>query len=81
MTFATEGGEGATPYEVLLQAAMQGRSVRFARQDTVEEAWRIMEPLIDAAPPVQPYAPGSWGPASADALVADNGGWRDPWVD
>jgi len=81
MTFAAEGGEGATPYEVLLQAAMQGQSVRFARQDTVEEAWRIMEPLIDAAPPVQPYAPGSWGPASADALVAGNGGWRDPWVD
>jgi glucose-6-phosphate 1-dehydrogenase len=80
MTFAEEGGEGATPYEVLLQAAMQGRSVRFARQDTIEEAWRIMQPLIDSTPSVEPYAPGSWGPASADALVATHGGWRVPWT-
>ena len=80
MTFAEEGGEGATPYEVLLNAAMQGQSVRFARQDTVEEAWRIMQPLLDAAPPVLPYEPGSWGPAAAAALVADRGGWREPWT-
>ena len=80
MTFAEAGGEGATPYEVLLQAAMQGHSVRFARQDTIEEAWRIMQPLIDSAPAVQPYAPGSWGPESAAALVAAHGGWRGPWT-
>ena len=79
MTFAEAGGEGATPYEVLLNAAMQGHGVRFARQDTVEEAWRIMQPLIDSAPAVQPYASGSWGPESAAALVAAHGGWRDPW--
>jgi glucose-6-phosphate 1-dehydrogenase len=80
MTFAEEGGEGATPYEVLLRAAIEGRSVRFARQDGIEEAWRIMQPLIDAAPPVQPYAPGSWGPDAGDALPAPHGGWRDPWI-
>ena len=80
MTFGEAGGEGATPYEVLLNAAMQGHSVRFARQDTVEEAWRIMQSLIDAAPGVQPYVPGSWGPESAAALVAAHGGWRDPWI-
>ena len=65
-----EGGEGATPYEVLLHAAMVGDSVRFTRQDGVEETWRIMQPLLDSPPPVHPYAPGSWGPAAADALVA-----------
>ncbi len=80
MEFASAGGEGPTPYEVLLHAAMIGRSPRFARQDTVEEAWRVMQPLLDAPPPVRMYAPGSWGPEAADALVADVGGWRGPWT-
>jgi glucose-6-phosphate 1-dehydrogenase len=75
------GGEGATPYEVLLRAAMDGDSLRFARQDSVEEAWRIMQPLIEAPPPVQPYAPGTWGPEAADRLVAADGGWYGPWVE
>jgi glucose-6-phosphate 1-dehydrogenase len=78
--FAEEGGEGATPYEVLLHAAMLGQSTRFTRQDGVEETWRIMQPLLDAPPPVHPYAPGSWGPKEADALVAGHGVWRGPWV-
>jgi glucose-6-phosphate 1-dehydrogenase len=80
MEFAQEGGEGPTPYEVLLQAAMAGNSTRFTRQDGVEETWRIMQPLLLAPGPVQTYAPGSWGPAAADALVAGSGGWRGPWV-
>jgi glucose-6-phosphate 1-dehydrogenase len=78
--FADEGGEGATPYEVLLHAAMVGQTVRFTRQDTVEEQWRIMQPLLDAPPPVHSYAPGSWGPDAASALVAGHGRWRDPWI-
>ena len=78
--FAEEGGEGATPYEVLLHAAMLGQSTRFTRQDGVEETWRIMQPLLDAPPPVHPYVPGSWGPKEADALVAGHGVWRGPWV-
>jgi glucose-6-phosphate 1-dehydrogenase len=65
---------------VLLKAAMEGDSTRFARQDSVEEAWRVMQPLIDAPPPVHPYAPGSWGPEAANRLVADDGGWHGPWV-
>ncbi len=80
MTFAAEGGEGPTPYEVLLHAAMVGQTVRFTRQDGVEEAWRIMQPLLDAPPPVLPYAKGSWGPVAGDALVAGHGRWHGPWV-
>jgi glucose-6-phosphate 1-dehydrogenase len=80
MEFAAAGGEGPTPYEVLLHAAMTGRSTRFARQDTVEEAWRVMQPLLDEPGPVHPYTPGSWGPKAADALAADVGGWRTPWI-
>ncbi|MDQ0892764.1 glucose-6-phosphate dehydrogenase [Agromyces ramosus] len=80
MEFATSGGEGPTPYEVLLLAALNGRSIRFTRQDEVEEAWRVMQPLIDTPPPVRAYAPGTWGPYDADALVADHGGWREPWL-
>jgi glucose-6-phosphate 1-dehydrogenase len=79
MLFSREGGEGATPYEVLLHAAMVGQNVRFTRQDAVEEEWRILQPLIDAPPPVHPYKPGTWGPDDANALVADFGGWREPW--
>jgi glucose-6-phosphate 1-dehydrogenase len=80
MEFADEGGEGATPYEVLLHAAMVGDSTHFTRQDGVEERWRIMQPLLDAPPPVHGYAKGSWGPAAADDLVADFGGWHGPWL-
>jgi glucose-6-phosphate 1-dehydrogenase len=80
MTFAAEGGEGPTPYEVLLHAALVGQATRFARQDGVEETWRIMQPLLDAAPVVQSYTPGSWGPSSAEDLAGEYGGWHDPWV-
>jgi glucose-6-phosphate 1-dehydrogenase len=79
MEFAQEGGEGPTPYEVLLHAALVGDTSRFTRQDGVEEAWRIMQPLLDAPPPVQPYVKGSWGPAAADDLVAGHGRWHGPW--
>jgi glucose-6-phosphate 1-dehydrogenase len=80
MEFAAEGGEGATPYEVLLHAAMVGRATRFTRQDGVEETWRIMQPLLDSPPPVEPYAIGSWGPEAADRLVAGQTRWYHPWV-
>ncbi|HSI29849.1 MAG TPA: hypothetical protein VK951_00855, partial [Miltoncostaeaceae bacterium] len=80
MEFADEGGEGASPYEVLLAAAMAGDSMRFARQEGVEQQWRIMQPLLDAPPPVQSYEPGTAGPAAADALAEPHGGWRGPWT-
>jgi len=80
MEFSSQGGEGPTPYEVLLHAAMVGDSTRFTRQDAVEETWRVMQPLLDAPPPVHRYAQGSWGPEAADELVAGHGRWQEPWV-
>lgn len=80
MEFAEQGGEGPTPYEVLLHAAMVGDSKRFTRQDNIEQTWRIMGPLLEKPPKVHPYKPGSWGPKAADKLVADYGGWHDPWT-
>jgi glucose-6-phosphate 1-dehydrogenase len=80
MEFAEEGGEGPTPYEVLLLAAMEGDSAPFTRQDSVEETWRIMMPLLEHPPPVHSYAPGSWGPKEADELLRGIGTWRGPWV-
>jgi glucose-6-phosphate 1-dehydrogenase len=79
--FAAEGGEGPTPYEVLLHAALVGDSKRFTRQDAVEETWRVMQPLLDAPPPVHAYAPGSWGPEAAEKLVAGHGRWHGPWIE
>jgi glucose-6-phosphate 1-dehydrogenase len=80
MAFATEGGEGPTPYEVLLHAALTGDRSRFTRQDGVEEQWRVMQPLLDKPPEIQPYEPGTWGPASTAKLVRGHSRWRDPWT-
>ncbi len=80
MEFAEEGGEGPTPYEVLLLAALEGDSAPFTRQDSVEETWRIMMPLLEHPPPVHAYAPGSWGPEEADRLLSGVGRWHGPWV-
>ena len=81
LEFADEGGEAPTPYEVLLHAAMVGDATPFKPQAVVEENWRIMQPLLEEPPAVQPYAPGSWGPEAADRLVAGTGGWHGPWID
>ncbi len=80
MEFEHEGGAGATPYEVLLHAAIVGDSTHFTRQDNVEESWRILQPLLDSPPPVHPYAKGTWGPPEADELTHRYGGWQGPWV-
>ena len=65
-------------YEELLYDAMRGISARFARQDYVEEAWRIVDPILDDAAPVYEYEPGTWGPPQASALIAPDGEWFDP---
>jgi glucose-6-phosphate 1-dehydrogenase len=63
------------PYEELLGDALKGDASRFAREDYVEEAWRVVDPAIKAGTPIFEYEPGTWGPKEADALVP--GGW---WV-
>jgi glucose-6-phosphate 1-dehydrogenase len=80
MEFAQEGGEGPTPYEVLLHAALEGNSAPFTRQDSVEETWRIMAPLIEHPPRPYHYAPDTWGPKEADKLLAGIDHWHGPWV-
>jgi glucose-6-phosphate 1-dehydrogenase len=67
-------------YEELLTDAIRGINARFARQDYVEEAWRIVDPVLDDATPVYPYEPGSWGPDETDTIVAPEGGWLNPIV-
>ena len=74
----THGLEGQLePYEELLGDAMRGDSFRFAREDYVEEAWRIVDPVIAADTPIFDYEPGSWGPEEA-AVVEPPGGWFVP---
>ena len=65
-------------YEELLVDAMCGNQLHFSRQDYVEEAWRIVDPVLGSVTPVRPYKPGTWGPVEADALVAAEGGWFNP---
>jgi glucose-6-phosphate 1-dehydrogenase len=65
-------------YQRLLGDAMEGNPARFARQDGVENAWRVIQPLLDQPGPIHRYRRGSWGPALAHAVTARNGGWHDP---
>jgi len=78
----SESAEGANgqmdPYERLLGDAMAGDPTLFARQDVVEAAWSIVEPVIHGPSALFEYEPGSWGPPQADRLVADVGGWNTP---
>lgn len=67
-------GHRQEAYERLLDDAMDGRRHRFAREDTIEEEWRIVEPILDHADRPAPYYKGTWGPAGADVLT---GGWHD----
>ncbi len=64
-------------YEQLLGDALRGETFRFAREDYVEEAWRIVDPVLNAVSPPFPYEPGTWGPREAEALVAPER-WHDP---
>jgi glucose-6-phosphate 1-dehydrogenase len=80
LQFAEQGGEGPTPYEVLFRAALTGDGTFFTHQDTIEESWRVIQPLLDHPPRVRPYRRGSWGPAAARELPKLDGGWRSPWT-
>lgn len=78
--FTQELGEPLEPYERLLHAALVGDPQLFARQDAVEQTWRIVQPLLDSPPPVHPYTGGSWGPGEADALLQGHTRWQQPWL-
>ena len=69
------GGDGADAYERLLGDALIGDPRLFARQDGVEQAWRVVEPLLSCTNPVEPYLPGSWGPPSADRVLPPGECW------
>jgi glucose-6-phosphate 1-dehydrogenase len=69
-----------TPYERLLGEALAGEGFLFAREDGIEEAWRVVDPVLRRPPPVHPYPAGSWGPAAADRIASRHGGWRAPRI-
>ena len=73
-------GEEA-PYERLLSDAMAGNGALFTREDAVEAAWAVVDPVIRAPRPAHPYRRHSWGPKQADALIAADGGWHNPKLD
>src|SRR4051812_2819955 len=69
------------PYERLLGDAMRGDQMLFAREDSVEESWRVVEPVLGSATPLFPYDSGTWGPAEADRLLQNGAGWHNPEQD
>jgi glucose-6-phosphate 1-dehydrogenase len=71
------GGDEMDAYERLLGDAMQGDATLFAREDSVEAAWRIVDPVLGQMVPVQIYEPNTWGPSSS---IAPADGWHDPVV-
>jgi glucose-6-phosphate 1-dehydrogenase len=73
-------GEEPEPYERLLGDAIAGRHQLFTRQDTVEETWRIVQPLLDEPGPVHPYEKGTWGPKEAEKLTRGICQWHEPWL-
>jgi glucose-6-phosphate 1-dehydrogenase len=67
-----------SPYQRLLSDAIAGNGALFSREDAVEAAWVVVDPVLDNPRPVYPYKPGSWGPKQADALIAADGRWHNP---
>jgi len=78
LSFAQQAGSDIRPYDRLIGAALNGERWLFARQDTVEAAWQIVDPVLGDAVPVHPYGRGSWGPKEADRLLPARDTWRNP---
>jgi glucose-6-phosphate 1-dehydrogenase len=78
LTFAQHPGSDERPYDRLIGAALEGERWLFARQDTVEAAWKIVDPVLGDVTPVHPYARGTWGPKEADRLLPERDAWHDP---
>jgi len=80
LSFAAELGKPPEPYERLLHDALVGDRSLFNREDSVEETWRILQPLLDDPPAPVAYKSGSWGPPEADQVVRGYHGWQAPWL-
>jgi glucose-6-phosphate 1-dehydrogenase len=78
LSLADEQPAGESPYERLLTDAMCGNGALFAREDAVEAAWMVVDPVLKKFAPPRPYRRGSWGPKQADTLIKAAGGWRNP---
>jgi glucose-6-phosphate 1-dehydrogenase len=80
LLFKQQFGDQPGPYERLLADALAGNQQRFAREDSVLETWRIVQPLLDNPCDLEIYRPGTWGPEGASNLMHGYGGWRKPWL-
>jgi glucose-6-phosphate 1-dehydrogenase len=80
LLFKQQFGDQPGPYERLLADALAGNQMRFAREDSVLETWRIVQPLLDKPCELETYQQGSWGPEGASNLLHGYGGWRRPWL-
>ncbi len=78
LSFAVQPGSDMRPYDRLIGAALEGVHLSFARQDAVEAAWRVVDPILGDVVPLHPYAQGSWGPKEADLLLRNGETWHDP---
>ncbi len=78
LAFAQQPGSDMRAYDRLIGAALDGDRWMFARQDTVEAAWRVVDPVLGDVVPVHPYTRGSWGPSEADRLLPNRDKWLDP---
>lgn len=70
--------EAASPYERLFSDAIRGDATLFVREDAVEAAWRVVDPILGQAAPLHRYEPGTWGPAQADGIISGDGEWSNP---
>jgi glucose-6-phosphate 1-dehydrogenase len=78
LVFMEQPGDDMRPYDRLIGAALDGDRWLFARQDSVEAAWKVVDPVLGNATPVHPYAKGTWGPEEAVRLLPDRDAWHDP---
>jgi glucose-6-phosphate 1-dehydrogenase len=78
LAFGQRPGSDMRPYDRLIGAALDGVRFPFARQDAVEAAWRVVDPILGGVVPVHSYSRGTWGPKEADALLPDGDSWHDP---
>jgi glucose-6-phosphate 1-dehydrogenase len=79
-SFKADLGEPEVPYELLFRAALTGDHQLFAREDSIEETWRIVGPLLDRPSEIQYYDRGTWGPDAAQSLLRGHHSWQEPWM-